>query len=458
MNEKELRSLLAKSKVEHETEKIEFKTKGAFSNSNKISRQLVAFANRNGGYILFGVKDDGSIEGVKLKPQGHKQQVSLLAQSCSPPIRISSYFFNLSEGDILVIQVHSESDIPHAIVKRDSSNRIKERTYYLRTIAGTTLVTDTQLKRLFSAKKEPNIIKKFPINIFFDEEPYDSLMPYSHEIRNYYNFQIDDLPVTKHQHLFSSLLNDIKPESLDSLWENIGQKFKEVLIEIIPFVILKSLALYFSESWDIEIIQKKNQIKTQIKNKGLPLTAISFADIEISEELIILKHLSVEMNGYLGYEPIKIVLPNDTKITLTYKKDKDELLSKIDITNDNSFSIEIVFKLNLNHVSSIYAVHPYATAYDEFGPPYDYYENRMLFTFDVEIKSNLFFIEDDDLFDAHEKFLENFNNLVKYLWDWNYFIDNLPSKDSFLNREINSKIDFLVREVGELKKISKEEK
>ena len=39
-----------------ESETVEFKRK--FSTSRKIAKEMIAFANTKGGYILFGVDDD----------------------------------------------------------------------------------------------------------------------------------------------------------------------------------------------------------------------------------------------------------------------------------------------------------------------------------------------------------------------------------------------------------------
>src|SRR3954462_3418360 len=42
---------------------VEFKRR--FSSPEKIAKEIIAFANTKGGYILFGVDDDGSLVGVR---------------------------------------------------------------------------------------------------------------------------------------------------------------------------------------------------------------------------------------------------------------------------------------------------------------------------------------------------------------------------------------------------------
>jgi predicted HTH transcriptional regulator len=58
MNNEELENLVQKG----ENERIEFKSIAALKDKEEIARQIVAFANRYGGKILFGITDDGKIE------------------------------------------------------------------------------------------------------------------------------------------------------------------------------------------------------------------------------------------------------------------------------------------------------------------------------------------------------------------------------------------------------------
>ena len=48
---------------EGENSHVEFKRK--FSSPEKIAKEMIAFANSRGGYILFGIDDDRTIIGVE---------------------------------------------------------------------------------------------------------------------------------------------------------------------------------------------------------------------------------------------------------------------------------------------------------------------------------------------------------------------------------------------------------
>ena len=59
MNLRELEELVTKG----EGQRLEFKQKATFP--EKIAREMVAFANSNGGQLFVGVEDDGKIAGLK---------------------------------------------------------------------------------------------------------------------------------------------------------------------------------------------------------------------------------------------------------------------------------------------------------------------------------------------------------------------------------------------------------
>ncbi|MCK7528022.1 MAG: ATP-binding protein [Ignavibacteriales bacterium] len=45
--------------------------KRKFSTHDKIAREMIAFANTKGGYVLFGIDDDKKIVGVESEKGNH---------------------------------------------------------------------------------------------------------------------------------------------------------------------------------------------------------------------------------------------------------------------------------------------------------------------------------------------------------------------------------------------------
>ena len=101
MNEKELKFILQ----EGEGLKIEFKE--AFDSKN-LSKELVALANSEGGKIILGVKDDGTIKGIEINNR-LKSQIQDLARNCDPEIKISLEKYE----NIMIIHVDEGKDKPY---------------------------------------------------------------------------------------------------------------------------------------------------------------------------------------------------------------------------------------------------------------------------------------------------------------------------------------------------------
>ncbi|MBU4265918.1 MAG: putative DNA binding domain-containing protein [Candidatus Altiarchaeales archaeon] len=86
-----------------ETHSIEFK-----EGLEGVDKEMVAFANSSGGRVLLGVRDDGTVKGIKITNK-LKSQVQDIANNCEPRIHIT-----LDEiDDILLIKVPEGTNKPH---------------------------------------------------------------------------------------------------------------------------------------------------------------------------------------------------------------------------------------------------------------------------------------------------------------------------------------------------------
>lgn len=82
------------------------------SDSRKIARTLVAFANTDGGRLLIGVKDNGAIAGVRSEEEYY--MVEAAAQLyCKPEVKFKSREWNVDGKVVLEIVVPKSADIKH---------------------------------------------------------------------------------------------------------------------------------------------------------------------------------------------------------------------------------------------------------------------------------------------------------------------------------------------------------
>ena len=86
-----------------ENSRVEFKRK--FSTPEKIAKEMVAFTNTKGGYILFGIDDDRKIIGV----ESEKEELELINTAakfyCDPEIEYNTEILCLKNKDIVVVSV-----------------------------------------------------------------------------------------------------------------------------------------------------------------------------------------------------------------------------------------------------------------------------------------------------------------------------------------------------------------
>jgi len=88
---------------EGETHSIEFK-----ESLEGVDKEMVAFANSSGGRIFLGVRDDGTVKGIRITNR-LKSRIQDIANNCEPKIKIFFEEFH----DILIISVSEGEDKPY---------------------------------------------------------------------------------------------------------------------------------------------------------------------------------------------------------------------------------------------------------------------------------------------------------------------------------------------------------
>ena len=91
MNLRELEAIVSRG----EGQKLEFKQKATFP--EKIVREMVAFANTEGGQLLIGVSDDGVITGLKHAEEERYVIERAIKSHSRPPVRFQSAFIPISQ-------------------------------------------------------------------------------------------------------------------------------------------------------------------------------------------------------------------------------------------------------------------------------------------------------------------------------------------------------------------------
>ncbi|WP_421939612.1 helix-turn-helix domain-containing protein [Pedobacter sp.] len=87
--------------------------KKTITNTEKIAKSLVAFANNRGGKLLIGVADDGSIKGVKSEEEEKYMILTAAHQYCKPAIEPTFDEIYVDDKLVLVVNIPESDTKPH---------------------------------------------------------------------------------------------------------------------------------------------------------------------------------------------------------------------------------------------------------------------------------------------------------------------------------------------------------
>lgn len=87
--------------------------KKTITNTEKIAKSLVAFANNKGGQLLIGVADDGTIKGVKSEDEERYMITKAGHQFCKPVIEPEFEEIYVDDKLVLVVKIAESDTKPH---------------------------------------------------------------------------------------------------------------------------------------------------------------------------------------------------------------------------------------------------------------------------------------------------------------------------------------------------------
>ncbi|MBI3259339.1 MAG: ATP-binding protein [Ignavibacteriae bacterium] len=125
MRRNELRELIS----DGESTTVEFKRK--FTSPEKIAKEIAAFANTKGGFLIIGVDDDKRIVGVK----SEKEEIAQIVHACTffiePIIEPLIEIIEIEFKDVVVVHVHESDYKPHR-VNSMPDEKLHEKKVYIR--------------------------------------------------------------------------------------------------------------------------------------------------------------------------------------------------------------------------------------------------------------------------------------------------------------------------------------
>ncbi len=127
-------NIILKKIEQGEGQHLDFKH--SINDSRKIARSLSAFANTDGGVLLIGVKDNGSVKGIRSDEEYYMVETAAHI-FCKPELKFNHKLWNVSGKNVLEIIVDEGKDKPYyapdekgdykAFVRNNDQNLIAEK-------------------------------------------------------------------------------------------------------------------------------------------------------------------------------------------------------------------------------------------------------------------------------------------------------------------------------------------
>ena len=120
-----------------ENSALEFKSSQAHTDS--IAKELVAFANMQGGVLLLGIKDNGLVEGLNFKEKNYEEWLANIArENVEPPLEIEIEKRSYQQKKIIKVTIPKGKNKPYQtnkhqfLIRIGSTNRVATQAELMR--------------------------------------------------------------------------------------------------------------------------------------------------------------------------------------------------------------------------------------------------------------------------------------------------------------------------------------
>ncbi|MDX9924188.1 MAG: ATP-binding protein [Ignavibacteriaceae bacterium] len=140
-----------------ESTTIEFKQR--FSTHEKIAKEIIAFANTKGGFILFGINDNGSIYGLESEKSDTELITECCEKYCEPPVKYNLENIEYKKKDILILYVNESNIKPHRIQDYNSKIDLNTAQVFIRVNDKSVPASKEMIKIMQTQTEEKSLTK-----------------------------------------------------------------------------------------------------------------------------------------------------------------------------------------------------------------------------------------------------------------------------------------------------------
>jgi predicted HTH transcriptional regulator len=144
-----------------EGENLQTEFKLRFSSSEKIAKEIMAFANTSGGIIIFGVDDNRQVVGV----QSEKEEAELFRMAaedfCEPPVLYEIDYFVVDGKELVIASIPESNQKPHRLQDYKDFD-INTANVYVR-VHDKSVQASKEMIRILRAEHQKNELHKYSI-------------------------------------------------------------------------------------------------------------------------------------------------------------------------------------------------------------------------------------------------------------------------------------------------------
>jgi predicted HTH transcriptional regulator len=145
-----------------EGENIQCEFKRKFSTPEKIAREMIAFANTKGGYLLFGIDDDKSVIGVESEKETTELVKDAAENYCEPHLDFEVEFKEIKGKEIVIVSIPESNKKPHRIQDYQNTLDISAAIVTIR-VNDKSVQASKEMIRILRSQSTQTALKKYVI-------------------------------------------------------------------------------------------------------------------------------------------------------------------------------------------------------------------------------------------------------------------------------------------------------
>ncbi|MCW9066275.1 MAG: ATP-binding protein [Ignavibacteriaceae bacterium] len=145
-----------------EGENLQCEFKRHFTTPEKIAREMIAFANTKGGYVIFGVDDDKEVVGVDSEKAESEMIKDAAENYCEPPLDYLIDFIELYGKELVVVSIPESDFKPHRLQDYQNELDINKAVVLVR-INDKSVQASKEMVRILRANSADLSLKKYTI-------------------------------------------------------------------------------------------------------------------------------------------------------------------------------------------------------------------------------------------------------------------------------------------------------